>query len=113
QVTYDEARQRVSLLVPVTLLEGQPARLGLAHEPPPREDPATRLRGLTLNYDLYGQHDGDHASASAWSELRLFGVGRGVFVNTGNARAYRSDDAGDGYEAVRLASFWEYDDPER
>lgn len=114
QVQYDEGRQHLALLAPVELLGGgEPARGGYIAPAPLQADPASRIPGLILNYDLYGQHDDDHSSLSAWSELRLFGLGHGVFVNTGTTRAFRARGARDGHEAVRLDSFWEYDDPER
>lgn len=113
QLQYDEGRQRLALLAPLDLLYGEPVRRGYIAPAPLRSDPASRIPGLILNYDLYGQHADDHSSVSAWSELRLFGLGRGAFVSTGTIRAFRTQGARDGHEAVRLDSFWEYDDPER
>lgn len=113
QFDYDSSRQRVSLLVPVDLLDATPVRQGYAAPPPLLPDPSTRLPGLAVNYDLYGQTDRHALSASAWSELRLFGIGRGVFVSTGTLRAVRPDGARGHYDALRLDSSWEFDDPER
>ena len=81
QVDYDRNQQRVSLLAPVSLLDVAPVRKGYVAPAPLQPDPATRLPGLALNYDLYGQGDRHTTSASAWSELRLFGIGRGVCLD--------------------------------
>lgn len=113
QADYDRSGQRVSLLAPVELLDAAPVRQGYVAPAPLQSDPATRLPGLTLNYDLYGQRDDNTASASAWNELRLFGVGRGVFISTGTMRAFKSRGQPGGHDALRLDSFWEYDDPDR
>ncbi|MBB1472098.1 MULTISPECIES: fimbria/pilus outer membrane usher protein [unclassified Luteimonas] len=113
QVQYDEARQHLALLAPLDLLGAAQARGGYVTPAPLQADPASRIPGLILNYDVYGQHDDNSSSLGAWNELRLFGLGPGVFVNTGSSRAFRARGARDGHEAVRLDSFWEYDDPER
>lgn len=110
---YDAARQRLVLSAPLELLGGGPAHLGYVAPAAPSPDPASRIPGLILNYDLYGQHDDGASSLSAWNELRLFGVGNGVFVNTGTVRAFRADGDRGRHEAVRLDTFWQVDDPER
>lgn len=113
EVQYDAGRQHVSLLATVALLETGTAHLGYAAPPPPRIDPATQAPGLIVNYDLYGQHDDYASSVSVWNELRVFGVGNGVFSSTGTLRAL---DPGQGprvREALRLDTAWEYDDPAR
>ena len=112
QAHYDASRQRVVLLASVDLLGAGPVRLGYRAPAPLPADAGGRMAGLVLNYDLYGQQGDGYRSLSAWNELRLFGVGRGVFVNTATLGTERGDRR-DGHEALRLDTFWEYDDPGR
>ena len=75
---YDAARQRVEILAPLDALALATSRLGrrgtpeapLATDAPP---------GVILNYNLYASHGGGTSAVSATTELRAFGVGRGVF----------------------------------
>ena len=52
-----------------------------------------RAPGLILNYDLFAVHGDDADSVSMWNELRLFGVGPGIWSHSHNARLVRSDAA--------------------
>lgn len=111
QVQYDPARQRVAIDAPLALLDLETTRLDSTSArtlPPADSSP-----GMLLNYDLYAT-DGSHGSGiTASSELRVFGIGRGVFSNTAVSRRYRGPDSGWQGESVRLDSRWELSFPER
>jgi len=109
-IAYQESAQRVELMAPVSLLSRPPAQLGYVAPPPPRIDPDTRAPGLLLNYDIYGQGDGTYRSVSGWNELRLFGLGPGIWRSSsilGSAHGRTRNDT----RFVRLDSSWEWDFP--
>ena len=85
-VTYDASNQRVALQAPVDMLDRPVAHIGAVDTDIPRVDPGAQLPGLVLNYDLYGQHTGgagnSSTSLSGWNELRVMGMGPGVWSNT-------------------------------
>ncbi|MFT4256543.1 MAG: fimbria/pilus outer membrane usher protein [Pseudoxanthomonas sp.] len=112
-VAYDTALQRLMLTVPLQALDRPIARIGTRDGGiVPAIDPAMRASGLLLNYDLYGQHQGDNDSLGATTELRLFGIGPGTWSNTLASRALRSP-AGDSNGNVRLDTYWRIDWPQR
>ena len=111
-VAYDAALQRLSLTVPLQALDRPVTRIGTEQDGAPAIDPAMRASGLLLNYDLYGQHQGDSDSLSAATELRLFGVGPGVWSTAMVSRAVRAP-SGDRSDNVRLDSNWRLDWPDR
>jgi outer membrane usher protein len=101
---YDAPGQRLAIDAPLDALSLSTTRLaaqGIA--PAPR---ATASPGALLNYDLYGsrQHGADNLTATA--ELRVFGVGNGVFSNTAVTRAYRAPVGGWHGDTVRLDTSW-------
>ena len=116
---YDAGNQRIALDATLDLLDKEPTRLGFSQPDPPRIDPATRTPGLILNYDLYGQHTETQSSLSGWHELRLFGLGQGVWSNTMSSRVINGAyDEGTGEELsrhdhVRLDTSWQLDLPDR
>jgi outer membrane usher protein len=116
QADYDAARQRISLTIPLEMLDRAPVRFGFTQPDAPRIDPATRAPGLILNYDWYGQRGDGYGSLSGWNELRLFGVGPGTWSNTMNSRMVYGDgpEAGSFYrhENVRLDTSWQLDLPD-
>ncbi|WP_084070340.1 fimbria/pilus outer membrane usher protein [Pandoraea vervacti] len=110
---YDIADQRLDLSTSVDLLEGDAQLVGYQPPPAPRLDPATRAPGLLLNYDLYTQDDGQTRSLSGWSEVRLFGVGPGVFRSSNITQWTGARFAGDRFQSTRLDTSWQMDFPER
>lgn len=113
QVQYDAATQRIALRVPVEMLDRPVARIGFSQPDRPRVDPAARAPGVILNYDLYGQRARDYGSASAFTDLRLFGFGAGVWNNTMNSRLNSGDARAAGHhDHVRLDSWWQLDLPD-
>lgn len=113
-VRYDAALQRVSLEAPLSLLSLETTVL---NAPVGASAPASASPGALLNYDLYASHQSDASNLTATAELRVFGVGAGVFSNTAVTRAYRIDDGNgrdDGWrgETVRLDSSWQLSFPE-
>ncbi|RYZ72601.1 MAG: fimbrial biogenesis outer membrane usher protein [Lysobacteraceae bacterium] len=117
QADYDAARQRISLSLPLAMLDRAPVRFGFSQPDAPRIDPATRAPGLILNYDWYGQRGDGYGSLSGWNELRLFGVGPGTWSNTMNSRlVYGQGLDGESiyrHENVRLDTSWQLDLPDR
>lgn len=113
QVDYDRLRQRLNLQADVALLDVQPLRLNGGYAPDELlATPGERLRGLTVNYDLYGQHSSNRYSLSAWHELRLTGYGAGVWSNSVTSRRDAADDMDTAHTTVRLDSSWLLDFPE-
>jgi outer membrane usher protein len=111
QVHYDVATQRIELFAPAELLGGPPTMIGYRTPPVPHIDPATQAPGLLLNYDIYTQKDSSSTSASAWTELRLFGVGPGVW-RTSNLTESTWGFGTDTERNIRLDSSWQVDFPE-
>ena len=108
QARYDAGRQHLALTVPLEALSAEREHFGPSAAPPPRVDPASRAPGLLLNYDLYAQGDGDYRSVSGWHELRLFGLGPGLWSNSMVSRATRSPGTDDN-DTVRLDTAWRLD----
>lgn len=106
-IDYDHAGQQLRLTVPVDLLDRLPLRLSADTRLASREvapaDPG--VPGVLVNYDLYTQGSGDRASLSAWSEIRLFGAGPGVWSHASLART-RWEAGGPATTSVRLDSSW-------
>lgn len=111
QTKYDVAAQRLELSAPIELLSGPPTAIGYKTPPVPRLDPATQAPGVLLNYDIYTQKDSNTTSASAWTELRLFGVGAGVF-RTSNLTESTWGYGSNTQQNIRLDSSWQIDFPE-
>lgn len=112
QVRYDGPRQRLALLAPVELLDRPVAQLSALAEAPGEADPAAP--GLLLNYDLYGQQSPGLGTVSALTELRLFGLGPGVWSNTLISRASSGTNAAAGSDgSVRLDTAWQRDFSDR
>lgn len=110
---YDVQLQRISLQVPVAMLDRPPTHVDLRQNDRPRPDPEQRAAGAVFNYDLYGQHSGDTGSLSSYSELRLFGIGAGIWSNA-LAHGF-SSNGGHGKartSSTRLDSSWQLDFPE-
>lgn len=111
-VRYDAPLQRVDLQVPVEMLDRPPVHIDLSHTPPLLPDPHQRVAGAVLNYDLYGQRAGDDGSLGSFNELRLFGIGRGVWSNTMSSRFTTGQARSDGRTRnTRLDSHWQLDFP--
>lgn len=109
---YDVANQRMHLTVPVGLLGRDATHFGYTPQAAPTLDPTTRAPGLLLNYGLYAQGSEDFQSLSGWHELRLFGLGPGVWRNSATSRASRSDGEVTRSGSVRLETSWQLDFPE-
>lgn len=109
QANYDAGNQQLALAVPLEALSGERERFSEAERTIPRVDPLTRAPGLLLNYDLYAQGDSDYQSLSGWSELRLFGVGPGVWSNSFVSRLDSARGQDDRHGITRLDTFWQLD----
>lgn len=109
QAHYDAGNQQLALTAPLELLAGEREHFSAAEQPMPRVDPTTRSPGLLLNYDVYAQGDSDYRSVSGWSELRLFGVGPGVWSNSTVSRLDSLPGRADRHDMVRLDTSWQLD----
>lgn len=109
KIDYDAANQRLALQLPLAALNRPLAHLSLATT---TATPAISASspGFLLNYDLHGQQQSGFRSVSGFSEMRLFGVGPGIWSSTQSSRL----DAGSGNwqgRNVRLDSRWQLDLP--
>ncbi len=106
---YDAAQQRAAIDAPLSLLRLSTTRL---NTPGGQAPPASASPGLLLNYDLYASRDDRGDSATAFAELRAFGLGGGVLSQTAVTRHYRSDGAPRRTDSVRLDSAWRWSRPQ-
>jgi outer membrane usher protein len=113
RVNYDAQAQRISLMAPVALLDRPVTQLrGSSRLGEQVLEAGAPLRGLTYNYDVYAQHDDSQYQLNAWQELRLNGLGPGVWSSTLVSRGTGGgDDAGFSHDDVRLDSSWSLDFP--
>jgi outer membrane usher protein len=112
ELSYDLAAQRLALTVPIELLDRPVEHIGVVPGARAVVDPLTRAPGLIVNYDLYGQQHGDSKSLSAYSELRLFGAGPGVYSSSMVTRADKTLE-GERHANLRLDSYWQRDFPDQ
>lgn len=106
EVTYDRAGQQVRMEVPVALLDRAMTRLSSGLDVPSAPaNPEGRMHGVLFNYDLYAQGTGGRATASAWSEMRLFGAGPGIWSNSMVTRLGERDSLTN--TNVRLDTSWQ------
>lgn len=110
EVRYDAALQRLALQVPLAQLSLSTTVLKSEEVAPPS---ATASPGALLNYDLYANRNAGASSVSLATELRGFGLGRGMVESTAVFQTYnRAQDRGWRGEAVRLDSAWQMDFPD-
>ncbi|APP77219.1 fimbriae usher protein [Xanthomonas vesicatoria ATCC 35937] len=110
EVRYDAALQRLALQVPLAQLSLSTTILKPEEVAPPN---ATASPGILLNYDFYATRNAGASSMSLATELRGFGLGRGMFDTTAVFLAYdRQQDQRWRSEAVRLDSAWQMDFPD-
>jgi len=108
---YDAAGQQLSITVPVSLLDRLPLRLSSGLEPATRIAPQSRLPALLFNYDVFAQSAGGASTLSSFNELRLSGVGPGVWSYSMVTRFSESAGASR-QEQVRLDTSWQHDFPD-
>lgn len=108
---YDVQSQRVALEVPLEALDRPSAQLSASTTDVAQVDPASRLPGVVLNYDIYAQQGNGIKSVSGWSEQRLMGVGPGVWSNTMVSRA-QSAVGESSSSTVRLDTQWQHNFPD-
>lgn len=113
QAEYEADSQRIALRVPLAMLDRETERLGFVQPDRPRVDPALRAPGVIFNYDLYGQRAEDYGTLSSFSEIRVFGLGPGVWSNTLSTR-FNSGEAAtmERTRSVRLDTSWQFDMPD-
>lgn len=108
-ISYDAPNQRLALQLPLAGLNRPLTQLRLA-APPTVLAASDSSAGLLLNYDLHVQQQSGFRSASSFSELRLFGMGAGIWSTTQNT----SLDGSEGHwqhRNTRLDSRWQLDLP--
>lgn len=104
-VRYDAGHQRIAIDAPLSQLSLSTTRLNTSGEG--TYAPATSSPGALFNYDLYGSHQDGSSNLTATAELRVFGIGDGVFSNTAIARTYRTRNEDWRGETVRLDTYWQ------
>lgn len=108
QVSFDQERQSVVIIAPLSLLK-LPTHILDTWTTAPRKAGASP--GLLLNYDLYGTRGGHgNGSLNAFTELRAFN-GTGVLSSTSLSQASRAGDAWNN-RSVRLDTSWSTSFPE-
>lgn len=105
---YEPRRQRLSITVPVGMLDRPVARL--AENGPEPATLSEAAAGLLVNYDVFANRAQDAESASGWGEIRAFGVGPGTWTNSAVVRATHGPD-GLRVTATRLDSYWQLNWP--
>jgi len=111
---YDAPSQRMWLQAPLDLLAGDVQRFDASPDRVARPDPAMLAPGLVLDYSFYAQRFEEAGrSVSAQTELRVFGLGPGHWLNTWNTRYRSGGDEPPGTAPVRLDTRWSLDFPER
>jgi outer membrane usher protein len=109
-VHYDVGQQRIAIDAPLSQLSLSTTLLNTQRAEGPQ---ATGVSpGALLNYDLYASQQDGASNLTATAELRLFGIGNGVFSNTVVTRAYRDRTEDWRGETVRLDSSWQLALPE-
>ncbi|TKR32838.1 fimbrial biogenesis outer membrane usher protein [Luteimonas gilva] len=109
-VRYDAGKQILSIDAPLSQLSLPTTMLNAPRADEPQA--AGPAPGALLNYDLYGSRQDGANNLTATAELRLFGIGDGVFSNTAVTRAYRGRGGDWRGETVRLDSSWQLSFPE-
>lgn len=75
-------------------------------------DLSPSVKGLSLNYNLYGSEQQNGQSLSAYTQLRSFGLGPGNLSSSFNSRLnHFSTGSTNGTE--RLMTAWTYNDPDK
>ncbi len=110
-VRYDAGRQILSIDAPLTQLSLSTTVLNASDGATPQAASDTSP-GALLNYDFYASRQDGASNLAATAELRLFGLGDGVFSNTAVTRASRDHGTGWRGETVRLDSNWQLSFPE-
>ncbi|OTG80324.1 fimbria/pilus outer membrane usher protein [Acinetobacter sp. ANC 4648] len=105
---YDEANQKISIQVPITLLTNQ-NQYGYQNQPAAKVNPSQEKTGVLLNYTAFAQQNENIFSLNSWNELRVFGLLGGVFSLSGNYQ-YRDHAFTDHHI---LDTYWEKDFPEQ
>tara|TARA_R110002049_G_scaffold45948_1_gene133644 strand:+ start:19999 stop:22353 length:2355 start_codon:yes stop_codon:yes gene_type:complete len=108
---YRANTQQLILTAPLSLLSLSTTRLRTDTSQSSSPD-ATASPGVLLNYDIFLNHNGDNSLASAATELRVFGFGKGVFSHTTTTRAQRYQNNRWENESVALDTFAEWSFPD-
>jgi len=109
-VRYDAGQQRIAIDAPLSQLSLSTTVLNTPGDDIPRI--AGAAPGALLNYDLYATQQDGASNLTATAELRLFGIGNGLFSNTAVTRTYRARGENWRGETVRLDSYWQLSFPE-
>lgn len=70
------------------------------------------VKGMALNYSLYGSDEHYGQNLSAYTQLRSFGIGPGNFSSSFNNRFSRSTSGTD-QDFQRLMTSWTYNNPDK
>lgn len=108
-IDYDAGNQRLALQVPLELLDHPLTYLQLSNTPEllPVSDNSP---GILLNYDLHAQQSEHYRDASGYTELRVFGLGRGIWSTSQASRVGATQGSWHAGN-TRLDSHWQLDLP--
>lgn len=67
------------------------------------------VRGVALNYNLFGSHDEDNQYMTAYTEARTFGIGSGTLSSSFNTRLTEHSSSGDNTGTRRLTTYWNWE----
>lgn len=109
-VAYDAGLQKILIDAPLSQLSLSTTVLNAQRGGAPQT--ADAAPGALLNYDLYASQQDGASNLTATAELRVFGIGDGVFSNTAVTRTYRTRGEDWRGETVRLDSSWQWSFPE-
>lgn len=109
KINYDPTNQRLALQLPLTALNRPLTHMSLANAPATLAA-SDSSPGLLLNYDLHAQQQRGFRGAGSFTELRLFGLGAGIWSTT---QSTGLDDSRGHWQSrnIRLDSRWQLDLP--
>lgn len=74
---------------------------------------STPVRGVALNYSLFGSHDQDNEYMTAYTEARTFGIGSGTLSTSFNTRVSEHGSSGDNSGTRRLTTYWNWENVDK
>ena len=109
QYRYLAAEQRIQLMVTSELLDSHEQVIGYDPPQPAVIDPSQTRPGVLFNYDVYGQHNHNSSSISAWNELRLWGLSEGSILSISANHLFIDNDTEHSYDSTILDTYWKKD----
>lgn len=108
QVDYDEAFQRLNIIVPSNWLPEQSIGYSRNKEINPKNS-----LGLIINYDIYTtKPQNNNVNTNIWTEFRSFGD-YGILSNSGVYSQSSSNHTNNANRYIRYDTYWQYSDEKR